>query len=199
MVILLVDFAKSLELSSWDDMQVKHTWNSIPKNWESLGHPPAGSTIRLYIALKSERGSALIEALSEVSNPRHPRQVLLSSARAFIHVCRCTISDMAHTFLGTRLPSLSSPTQRRPSSLVPGLYITAYDPPLYQQHMGAPGLLSLMCSCPRPTNSLAHRTSFTVIPRRTRLYFARSATRSPRCCTHTFKLSRQRHTFPPRG
>ena len=78
-VILLVHFAASMESSSWDDMQIKHTWNSVPVNWESLGHPPAGSTIRLYIALKSERESALIDALSEVSNPRHPRHVLLTT------------------------------------------------------------------------------------------------------------------------
>jgi tripeptidyl-peptidase-1 len=62
-------------LAPWDDMQVKHTWNAVPVNWETLGHPPAGATIDLYIALKPERESALIDALSEVSNPRHPRHV----------------------------------------------------------------------------------------------------------------------------
>ena len=72
-MLLLVDFATSLEQSSWDDMRVKHSWDAIPVNWESLGHPPAGSTTKLYIALKPKRESALVDALTEVSNPSHPR------------------------------------------------------------------------------------------------------------------------------
>ncbi len=60
----------------WDDMKVKHAWNAVPENWEILDHPPAGTTINLYLALKSHRENALIDALYEVSNPRHPRHVL---------------------------------------------------------------------------------------------------------------------------
>jgi hypothetical protein len=75
--VLLADFATPLE--PWDDMQVKHTWHSVPVNWESLGHPAAGTTIDLYIALKPERESALIDALYEVSDPRHLRHVLLTA------------------------------------------------------------------------------------------------------------------------
>jgi tripeptidyl-peptidase-1 len=75
--VLLPDLAMSLE--PWDDMQVKHAWNAVPVDWESLGHPPAGTTITLYVALKPERESALIDALSEVSNPRHPRHILLTT------------------------------------------------------------------------------------------------------------------------
>ncbi|KAI9451470.1 subtilisin-like protein [Lactarius psammicola] len=57
----------------WGDNRVMHTWNSVPANWKSLGPPPAGTTIDLYIALQPHREDALIEALCEVSNPRHQR------------------------------------------------------------------------------------------------------------------------------
>ena len=62
----------------WDDMKTKHTWNAIPDNWETLGHPPAGSNMDLHIVLEPDRKSALTDALSEISNPQHPRQVLLT-------------------------------------------------------------------------------------------------------------------------
>ncbi|KAH9059476.1 subtilisin-like protein [Lactarius deliciosus] len=57
----------------WDDMHIKHSWNAVPRNWESLGHPPSGTTIDLYIALKPRRENALVDALYEVSEPGHPR------------------------------------------------------------------------------------------------------------------------------
>ncbi|KAH9014657.1 subtilisin-like protein [Lactarius pseudohatsudake] len=59
--------------SPWNDIHVKHTWNSVPINWESLGNPPAGTTIDFHVALKPHRESALIDALYEVSSPRHPK------------------------------------------------------------------------------------------------------------------------------
>ncbi|KAI9435722.1 subtilisin-like protein [Lactarius indigo] len=62
---------------TWNDMQVKHTWNAIPANWESLGHPPAETTIDLHFALKPHRENALIDALYEVSDPDLPKHVLL--------------------------------------------------------------------------------------------------------------------------
>ncbi|KAI9445624.1 subtilisin-like protein [Lactarius psammicola] len=55
---------------SWDKMTVKHAWGAVPENWESRGHPPAGTTIDLYLELKSHRENALIEALYDVSEPR---------------------------------------------------------------------------------------------------------------------------------
>ncbi|KAH8989059.1 subtilisin-like protein [Lactarius akahatsu] len=67
----LADFATPL--APWRDMQVKHTWNAVPANWETLGCPPAGTTIDLYIALNSRHDDALIDALYEVSDPKHPR------------------------------------------------------------------------------------------------------------------------------
>ncbi|KAF8266337.1 peptidase S8/S53 domain-containing protein [Lactarius quietus] len=52
-------------------MHVKHAWNSVPMNWESLGPPPVGTTINLHIFLKLHHENALIDALYEVSNPEH--------------------------------------------------------------------------------------------------------------------------------
>ncbi|KAH9160524.1 subtilisin-like protein [Lactarius sanguifluus] len=59
--------------SHWDDLRTKHTWNSVPENWQNLGHPPADATIDLHIALKAKNENALIDALIEVSSPGHPR------------------------------------------------------------------------------------------------------------------------------
>jgi hypothetical protein len=63
----------------WSDIRVKHTWNPIPTNWESLGLPPANTTINLYIALKPHRENTLIDALYEVSNPGHQKCVVLTT------------------------------------------------------------------------------------------------------------------------
>ncbi|KAF8264268.1 subtilisin-like protein [Lactarius quietus] len=57
----------------WDIMHVKHAWNSVPMNWESLGNPPVGTTINLHIFLKPHHENALIDALYEVSTPKHPK------------------------------------------------------------------------------------------------------------------------------
>ena len=61
--------------SHWDDMRIRHIWGVVPENWESLGPPPAGTTINLRIALKNHRENALIDTLYEVSSPNHPRRV----------------------------------------------------------------------------------------------------------------------------
>ncbi|KAF8268764.1 subtilisin-like protein [Lactarius quietus] len=70
--IPLAEFATPLA-PRWGDIRLKHTWNTVPDNWESLGPPPSGTAIDLYIALKPHRESALIDALYEVSNPRHQK------------------------------------------------------------------------------------------------------------------------------
>ncbi|KAH8984507.1 subtilisin-like protein [Lactarius akahatsu] len=57
----------------WDDMRIKHSWNAVPENWESLGNPLSDTTIDLYVALKAHRESALIDTLYQVSDPNHPR------------------------------------------------------------------------------------------------------------------------------
>ncbi|KAH9031406.1 subtilisin-like protein [Lactarius deliciosus] len=59
--------------SHWDDLRPKHSWNSVPENWQNTGHPPADTTIDLHIALKAKNENALIDALIEVSSPGHPK------------------------------------------------------------------------------------------------------------------------------
>ncbi|KAF8267620.1 subtilisin-like protein [Lactarius quietus] len=58
----------------WDHLRVKHSWNNVPPNWESLGHPPAGTTIDLIIALMPYNENALIDALYDVSDPKSLKQ-----------------------------------------------------------------------------------------------------------------------------
>ncbi|KAH9009823.1 subtilisin-like protein [Lactarius pseudohatsudake] len=67
----LADFATPL--APWGDVRVKHAWSSVPANWKTLGCPSAGTTIDLYIVLNPHQESALIDALYEVSDPKHPR------------------------------------------------------------------------------------------------------------------------------
>ncbi|KAH8980796.1 subtilisin-like protein [Lactarius akahatsu] len=67
----LADVAMSL--APWGDMRVKHSWSAVPVNWKTLGCPSAGTTIDLYIALNPHQENALIDALYEVSDPKHPR------------------------------------------------------------------------------------------------------------------------------
>ncbi|KAH9025404.1 subtilisin-like protein, partial [Lactarius pseudohatsudake] len=74
----IADFATPL--APWDNMRVKHTWSAVPANWETLGRPSAGTTIDLNIALNPHQESALIDALYEVSDPKHPRHVHLTPA-----------------------------------------------------------------------------------------------------------------------
>jgi hypothetical protein len=82
-VIFLGSFAVPLS-SPWDNMYTKHSWDTVPKNWESLGSPPSGTTIDHYIELKPHHENALIDVLYEVSNPRHPKHVL---HHYFDHAC----------------------------------------------------------------------------------------------------------------
>ncbi|KAH8990963.1 subtilisin-like protein [Lactarius akahatsu] len=57
----------------WDDVKAKHTWNSVPENWENLGHPPAGTTIEIHIGLRAKNENALIDALYQVRSPGRPK------------------------------------------------------------------------------------------------------------------------------
>ncbi|KAH9030914.1 subtilisin-like protein [Lactarius pseudohatsudake] len=72
-------------LPPWGGLCVKHTWNTVPPNWETLGPPPPGTTIDLYIALQPRRDSALIDALHEVSTPGHQRHVVLTTAHLYLY------------------------------------------------------------------------------------------------------------------
>ncbi|KAI9438396.1 subtilisin-like protein [Lactarius psammicola] len=71
----LANSATSL-VRPWDDIRVKHTWNAVPSDWITLGHPPAGTTIDLHVAVKAHNENALIDALYNVSDPESPGHVL---------------------------------------------------------------------------------------------------------------------------
>src|SRR6266702_4448181 len=70
----------------WNDIHVKHTCNSVPINAESLGNPPAATTIDLHIALKPHHESALIDALYEISSLRHQKYDALYNRSPRTHV-----------------------------------------------------------------------------------------------------------------
>ncbi|KAI0064450.1 subtilisin-like protein [Artomyces pyxidatus] len=57
----------------WSDLQVKHSWPNVPRNWHCEGPAPEGTTIDLRIGLKPHREDALVEALHEVSDPAHEK------------------------------------------------------------------------------------------------------------------------------
>jgi tripeptidyl-peptidase-1 len=59
----------------WHEIRTKHSWPTTPNDWEWVGPPKTDTTIDLYVALKSHREDALIDALYEVSTPEHPKQV----------------------------------------------------------------------------------------------------------------------------
>ncbi|KAH8979043.1 subtilisin-like protein [Lactarius akahatsu] len=70
--LLFSGFATPLA-ARWDGMKVKHAWDAVPNNWESLGHPSNQTTIDLYFALKSHHEDAMAEALYGVSDPERSR------------------------------------------------------------------------------------------------------------------------------
>ena len=72
---------EKLLVPPWDDIRVKHTWNAVPPNWETLGDPPAGTTIDLHVALMPHNENALIDELYEVSVPGSPKRVFCHSPR----------------------------------------------------------------------------------------------------------------------
>ncbi|KAH9026412.1 subtilisin-like protein [Lactarius hengduanensis] len=57
----------------WDDVRTKHAWGAVPEHWETLGHPAAGTTVDLHIALQPQRKNAVVDALYDVSSPRSPK------------------------------------------------------------------------------------------------------------------------------
>ncbi|KAH9020533.1 hypothetical protein EDB83DRAFT_2679386 [Lactarius deliciosus] len=122
-------------LISWGNVRLKHAWSSAPANWETLGCPSAGTTIDLYIALNPHRENALVDALYEVSDPKHPRHVHLTAAPL----------ALAPSFTS---PNSSGRTQTPSSLSLPGSHITVCAPPRSQRHTAARGSRSTMCSCP---------------------------------------------------
>lgn len=108
--------------SPWGEMLEKHKWVHIPDNWDTVGHPPDGTTIDLHIALKPERKNALVDALLEVSQPRHPKFVLLTIPLfgSEAHSSCFFVSDMAHISQRNRSLSLSLHTPIHSSLSAPG-------------------------------------------------------------------------------
>ncbi|KAI9450437.1 subtilisin-like protein [Lactarius psammicola] len=123
-------------LVPWDEIRVKHTWSTVPANWESLGHPPAGVTIDLYIALQPHRKSALVDALYKVSDPSDPRYGA--------HLSKEQVADLVRPHPDT-LELVSSWLVHhgvRPSSILTthgGAWLTVTDVPVSQanQLLGA--------------------------------------------------------------
>lgn len=76
---LLLPFvaAKPLLGKRWDDYEVKHTWNSVPKGWKCQGPAPADHLLDMRIALKQDKFDDLVTALYEVSDPTHEKCVCL--------------------------------------------------------------------------------------------------------------------------
>jgi hypothetical protein len=73
--ILVIPLEGLATISPWDDIHTKHSWNAVPSKWESLGCPPAGTTMDLHVSLKPHRESALIDVHHEVSDSMHPKHV----------------------------------------------------------------------------------------------------------------------------
>ncbi|KAF8262578.1 subtilisin-like protein [Lactarius quietus] len=86
---VLVCYAKPIS-PRWNDMHTVHSWKKVPENWEKLGHPTAGTTISLHIAIRPHRESALIDALYEVSDPNHPKQ-----CRYGAHLTKEQVAELA--------------------------------------------------------------------------------------------------------
>ncbi|KAH9164909.1 subtilisin-like protein [Lactarius sanguifluus] len=95
-LVLLGSLAKPLS-PLWHDMHIKHSWNAVPRNWESLGHPPSGTTIDLYIALRPQRENAVVDALYEVADlvAPHPETLELVNSWLEHHGISSSIS-MTH-------------------------------------------------------------------------------------------------------
>jgi hypothetical protein len=127
--VLLCSLAKSPS-SSWEDKRTKHSWKTVPKNWEKLGHPPLNTTIDLYISLKPHSENALIDVLYNVSTPDHPEHVLHSFPHPWTHMYHCSDADTANTSPRSRSLSLSLHIQRRLNLLTPGSSTTTYPPRL---------------------------------------------------------------------
>ena len=95
-VVLLANIA--MVESHWGKMLVKHTWNDVPANWESLGNTTAGAMIKLHIALKPDREGALVDTLCEVSNPEHPRHVVFTTPLAPSFTCSASFQIWRTSF-----------------------------------------------------------------------------------------------------
>ncbi|KAF8273325.1 peptidase S8/S53 domain-containing protein [Lactarius quietus] len=81
-------------VSHWDDIRVKHTWDTVPSNWESLGPPFFNTTIDLHIALQPQHQNALIDALYEVSTPGNPKHVITNTPPYGAHLSKEQVAQL---------------------------------------------------------------------------------------------------------
>ncbi|KAH9062404.1 subtilisin-like protein [Lactarius vividus] len=100
--ILLGSLAKHFS-PRWDDTRIKHSWNSVPGNWESLGNPLSGTTIDLYVALKAHRENALIDKLYQVAELVSPPPGTLKLVNSWLEYHGVPSSSVSMTHGGTTL------------------------------------------------------------------------------------------------
>ncbi|KAI9438861.1 peptidase S8/S53 domain-containing protein [Lactarius psammicola] len=99
---LLGSLAKPLS-PPWDDIHTKHSWNAVPKSWESLGHPPSDTTINIYIALKPRHENALIDALYKVTELVAPHPETLELVNSWLEYHGVHSSSVSITHGGNTL------------------------------------------------------------------------------------------------
>ncbi|KAF8266400.1 peptidase S8/S53 domain-containing protein [Lactarius quietus] len=78
----------------WDNVRVKHTWHTVPSNWESLGPPFFNTTIDLHIELQPQHENALIDALYEVSTPGNPKRVISDTPPYGAHLSKEQVAQL---------------------------------------------------------------------------------------------------------
>ena len=65
--------SKPLISKRWEEFDVKHAWDEVPRGWELHSAAPADHAFDMRVALKQDRFDDLVTALYEVSNPSHSR------------------------------------------------------------------------------------------------------------------------------
>lgn len=73
-VLALVHLVTASPLTRrWDELQVKHAWDEIPRGWVLHSEAPADHKLKLRVGLKQDRFDELVEHLYQVSDPAHER------------------------------------------------------------------------------------------------------------------------------
>ena len=117
--VLQVSVSKPI-VKRWDDFQVKHSWEDVPRGWELVGPAPADYNLHMKIGLKQDRMHELIDHLYQVSDPAHNRyvpQLQCCSDRSTV------VADMEHTLPRLRSMLLSLLILILSTSLIRGLLI----------------------------------------------------------------------------
>ncbi|KAI9449375.1 subtilisin-like protein [Lactarius psammicola] len=109
----LATFAASFT-RPWDDVRIKHTWNAVPSGWDTLGYPPAGTTVDLHVALKAHNESALIDALykEQVAQLVAPHSDTLELINSWLAHHRVPSSSVSTTHGGSWLTLTGVPVSQ---------------------------------------------------------------------------------------